>query len=502
MVKKMKLNLSIAVCAFMLWSCSDDDGNTPEKENETFSKVSSISLGEGVGEISAYDKETKQLFVVNTTKKAVDVIDLSNPETPVNKTPISVTNYGGNLNSVDVKDGKLAIAVEGNDKSSDKGKIVVFNTSDLTKTYGKFEAGYLPDMVKFTPDGKYILSANEGEPNDDNTVDPEGSISIVDINAKTISTIDFKSFNSKEADLEKDHFRVFGETNGEKNNLAQDVEPEYIAISKDSKTAWVSLQENNGLAKVDIASKTITEIYPLGVKDYSLEENKFDFSDKDDKVQWINAPVKSYFQPDAIDYFEVGQTGYIITANEGDSRDYDGFSEEERVDDLDLDPTKFPEAATLQLKENLGRLKITTAYGDTDNDGDYDELFGYGARSFSIFDTNGNLVFDSGNMLGKKSDELGNYPDKRSDDKGVEPEAVITYSLNQKVFAAIGLERSGDVLIYDITDVNQPVFVQNLENTSPEGLLIVSKEDSPNGKTLLIVCNEHPDDATVNVYSN
>lgn len=464
-------------------------------ENFLFEQVAEVSLGgANVTEIGAFDKETNQLFLTNPETGSVEVMDLTNPNQPILKDPIVV----GELQSVAVSHGKLAIAVGADDNATTKGQIIIYNTTDLTTPYATIEAGYLPDMVKFTPDGNYVLSADEGEPNDNYDVDPVGSVTIVDVAAKTAQSLTFEAFNGQEATLEQGHFRVFGPN----ATLAQDVEPEYIAIAADSKTAYVALQENNGLAVVDIASKAITGILPLGVKDYSLPENRMDFSDRDGIVgNLTNYNVKSYFMPDAIDMMEINGTEYIFSANEGDARDYDGYSEEDRVDDLTLDPTVYPNAATLQLDENLGRLKTTTAYGDLDGDGDVDQIFGYGARSFSIWGTDGSLVYDSFNTLTTLTLGLGTYPDGRSDDKGSEPESVVAFKSNGNAYIAVGLERSGDVLIFDVSTPTAPIFIQHLPNSSPEGLVVVKAQDSPTGKTLLIVANEHPDGAPISIYT-
>ncbi|GAA4236386.1 hypothetical protein GCM10022291_20600 [Postechiella marina] len=466
------------------------------KDVTYFSTIAMVALGDGVAEISAYDAVTKTVFSTNAEAKEVEVIDISTVSTPEIKAAIDVTAYGGNVNSVASKNGFLAIAIEA-DVKQDNGKVVVFKTDNLTTPYANITAGALPDMVTFTPDGKYILCANEGEPNDDYDVDPKGSITVINVETKVATQIYFDSFNSKEAELEEKGFRVFGPG----ADLSKDVEPEYITVSSDSKTAFIALQENNGIAKLDIETKTITDIYPLGTKDYS--QVSFDLSDKDDWAgNLMTWPVKSFYQPDAIDYFEIGGAGYIITANEGDARDYDGYSEEDRVGDLVLDATAYPDADELQEKENLGRLKITTANGDTDGDGDIDQIYGYGARSFSIWNTSGVLMYDSGNELSLKSlYDFGSYPESRSDDKGVEPEAVTTYTDGMNTYAIIGLERSGDVLVYNITDIYNPIFVQRLRNTSPEGLLVINANESPNGKTLLVVSNEFPEDANLNIYS-
>jgi len=463
-----------------------------------FSTVAKVALGDGVTEISAYDPATQTIFSTNSDAKEVEVIDLTDVSSPQIKAAIDVTTFGGNVNSVATYNGFLAIAVEAS-TATDNGKVIIFKTDNLTTPYAEITAGALPDMVTFSPDGKYVLAANEGEPNDDYTIDPKGSVTLIDVATKSASQIFFDGFNAQEAALEAKGFRVFGPG----ADLSTDVEPEYITVSSDSKTAFIALQENNGIAKLDIASQTITDIYPLGTKDYS--EVLFDLSDKDDTIGNLKTwPVLSFYQPDAIDYFEINGTGYIITANEGDARDYDGFSEEERGDDLTLDPTVYPDAAELQKDENLGRLKVTTVNGDTDGDGDIDQIYGYGARSFSIWTTTGDLLFDSGNEFTTKAlYEFGNYPENRSDDKGTEPESVITFVEGDNTYAVIGLERSGDVLVYNIRDIYNPIFIQRLRNTSPEGLTIVDAADSPNGKTLLIVSNEDEDasGATLNIYS-
>ncbi|MEL6138277.1 MAG: PEP-CTERM sorting domain-containing protein, partial [Cyanobacteria bacterium J06628_6] len=195
------------------------------------------------------------------------------------------------------------------------------------------------------------------------------------------------------------------------------------------------------------------------------------------------------------------------TANEVDARDYDGFTEEFRVgdDEIVLDPTAFPNAKELKEDENLGRLRITNTLGDTDGDGDFDELYAYGGRSFSIFDADGNLVFDSAAELEKitaeqvpelfngQDNDPGEFDD-RSDDKGPEPEGITVGKFKGRTLAFIGLERVGGVMIYDITDPNEAKFLNYTpnppEDISPEGILYISAEDSPTGVPLLVTTNE------------
>ncbi|ACF47209.1 Alkaline phosphatase [Prosthecochloris aestuarii DSM 271] len=461
--------------------------------------------GEGAAEISAYDPLTQQLFVTNAESNCVDVFDLSNPAAVVKRTSIDISSYGGGVNSVAVSQGKLAMAIEADNKQ-DNGSVVVLATATLSEI-AVVEVGALPDMVTFSPDGRYILSANEGEPNDDYTVDPDGTVSIIDIsNGYTVRTLDFSGFNDQEAALEEDGFRVFGPG----ADLAADVEPEYITVSDDSTTAYVTLQENNGIAEIDLLTQTITAIHPLGFKDHLEPDNALDVSNKDDGIEITTWPVKGIYMPDSLASYTVDGKTYLVTANEGDSRDYDGFSEEERVKDINLDPTVFPDAATLQEDEHLGRLKITTTLGDSDGDGDYDALYSYGGRSFSIWSEDGQLVYDSGDDIARITalldQDLFNQDegkaDGRSDDKGAEPEGVTIGEVNGKMYAFVGLERTGGVMAFDISDPEQPEFVQWIYtdgDVAPEGLLFIDDTESPNGDDLLVVSNEVS--GTVSVYS-
>ncbi len=258
---------------------------------------------------------------------------------------------------------------------------------------------------------------------------------------------------------------------------------------------------------------------PVGLGLLNLNTG-IDPSDRDSAIDIQPVPVLGMYQPDAIALFNTLGEDLIITANEGDSRDYDGFSEEARVKDLVLDPVAFPNAAELQQDENLGRLEVTTTLGDIDGDGDYDKLYAYGGRSFSIWDNNGELLFDSGTQLEEitaeafpeffNSDNDENTFDTRSDAKGPEPEGVTVGEINGTPYGFIGLERVGGVAVYDLTNPFKPEFIQyinqrdftvaaQLEDGStnpavgdlgPEGLTFISAEDSPNGEPLLVVTNE------------
>ena len=509
--KKMKhLNTLLALFLISLaFSCSDDDDSSSVQVPTTvnFQFKSTINVGgEGSSEISAFDPTTNKLFTVNVENDEITVHDLSDINLPVSESPISIAAFGA-PNSVSVHDGKLAVAVEAPVKQN-PGQVIVFNTEN-GMMLNQYTVGALPDMVTFSRDGNLLLSANEGEPNDDYTVDPMGSISIIDLNDNSVTTLDFTAFNDQEASLENQGFRVFGPN----ADLASDVEPEYIAVSDDSQTAWVSLQENNGIARVNLATKTIEAIYPLGFKNYNDPNNSIDASDKDMVEELKNWPVYGMYQPDAIAYVNVNGGEYIISANEGDARDYDGFSEEERVEDLTLDETVFPVSEDFQNEINLGRLKITTTLGDIDNDGDVDEIYNYGARSFSVWSTNGNLVYDSGNDISEivlsnspgrfNWDWEDNETDKRSDDKGAEPEAVEVLKINEKTILFVGLERNSQVMVFDISNPTAPQYLQMLQRPTdyaPEGVLGITAENSPSGKALVVISNE--DSGTISIYEN
>lgn len=476
---------------------------TAERQESTlFSETGSIDIGNtGAAEISAYDPMTKKLFVVNNSagNNKIDVLNLTNPASPSVLGSISVAPYGGLVNSVYVSNGKLAAAIEATDKVS-PGKIVVFNTTDYSVLAIR-TVGSLPDMVTFSPDGKYIFSANEGEPNLAYTIDPIGTVSIIDVdNNYSVTTLDFSGFAGQVDDLKAKGLRVYGPG----ASFAQDIEPEYIAVSANSNTAWVTLQENNAIAKIDIRTKTITDLFPLGFKSFNSTANAIDPSDNDGGVTFGAWPVKGIYTPDGIAVMPGNGIPFLYTANEGDAREYTPFVENKRVGNASviLDPIAFPNAATdFKPNSKLGRLNITTTLGDTDGDGDFDELYAPGGRSFSIWNGNtGALIFDSKNDLDVRAHAAGRYADSRSDDKGTEPEGITIGRVGNNNILFVGMERADAVAVYDVTNPVKPVFLQILNcGVGPEGVLFVAADKSPNGKSMLIVSSEV--DGIVKIYS-
>ncbi|TDP03389.1 choice-of-anchor I family protein [Flavobacterium sp. 245] len=490
-----KLTISLLTALLIMTSCNNDENSNGEPEvtvNEnpgTFKEIGSITIGgEAAAEISAYCEKTKRLFTVNNSGvNQIDIIDIADPTKPTKIGKIDLASYEGAANSVSVFDGKLAVALESTVNKQGNGKVVIFNTSDYS-LIKQVTVGALPDMITFSADGKYIMTANEGEPNADYSQDPNGTISIIETSTYAVTTLDFSSFSGQATTLAKDGFRISKVA----KSFAQDIEPEYITISDDSKTAWVTLQENNGVAKVDLTSKTITAIYPLGLKDFNTAENAIDVSDSDDKIAFSPWKVKGMFMPDAISHFSANNVPYFVTANEGDAREYTANTDIKRMKSFKLDATIFPDAATLKLDPSLGRLNLVADMGDTDGDGDLDEMVSFGARSFTIWNGNtGKIVFDSKNDVDKKTNELGTYDDKRSDDKGSEPEAVVVAKMGNQNILFVGLERSDAFMTYDVTNPASPQYLQTVKTgDAPEGVLFIPASKSPTKRTLLVVSSE------------
>lgn len=494
----MKKNaISLLAALLILSGCENDKVDSKENQeivvNEdvaSFKEIGAITVGGlAAAEISAYDEMAKRLFTVNNSvTNQIDVIDLSDPTSPKKIAVIDLSVYSGASNSLAVYGGKLAVALESTVNKQGNGKVLVFNTSDYS-LIKEITVGALPDMVTFSPDGKYIMSANEGEPNADYSVDPDGSVSIIEVNKDyAVTTLNFDGFASQLTTLRSKGFRVSKTA----TSFAADIEPEYITISADSKTAWITLQENNGVAKVDLVSKNITSLFGLGYKDFNTAENAIDVSDKDAATAFYPWKVKGMYMPDAIASYAVNGTSYFITANEGDAREYGTYADVARLKTLNLDATIFPNVTALKADASVGRLNLISTEGDTDTDGDLDELISFGARSFTIWNgSTGSLVFDSKNDLDKRSNDFGTYDDARSDDKGSEPEAVVVAKMGNKNILFVGLERTDTVMVYDITNPSEPQYLQSIKTgDAPEGLLFIPASKSPNQRSLLVVSSE------------
>lgn len=545
--------------------------------------------GKSAAEIVQFHKNSNSAFAINGAANQIEVINLANLSTTEVGDPVadeslsssaftfplsvSVKNTSGventislgAVNSIAIKDDLLAIAIEGEVKQA-PGAILFYSLNALGEgTFIKaVEAGALPDMVTFTPDGSKVLVANEGEPNADYSNDPEGSISViavvdmvpadVAVSINLSSDIVFSNDNLSPEDYDTDEKRLAILTKaGVKfagpigNTVAKDLEPEYITTASNSEIAYVSLQENNAIGIINLKDLTI-EVKALGYKDWG--KYQLDFTNKDQVPEFKSIQgLYGMYQPDTIASYSWNGSTFIVSANEGDARDYAGYTEEVRVKDI-IDPDELNQTLSTALQSQydetggsdyLGRLKVTTALGDKDQDGEFEKLFAYGARSFSIWDKNVNLVFDSGDDFGKISSAIlgnnfnaahtENKGDNRSDDKGGEPEAIDVGEIEGRTYAFISQERAGDLFVYDITNPFNTAFVTHYNNRDfsvdyemdddladpcdsnegmdctqvnmagdlgPESIKFISAADSPTNTPLLVIGNEVS--GTVTVY--
>ncbi|MFC4740953.1 choice-of-anchor I family protein [Flavobacterium ponti] len=501
----------------------DDEVNVPTASNALNINYLSSYLVDPTGssEIVAHDPTTQRLFVMNSTASKVEILNFANPAAITPIMSVDLSSYGIGGTSIAFKNGIVAATVEG--ANFGNGKVVFMDTNG---TIGSVvEAGVLPDMITFTPDGTKVLTANEGQPNDDYTIDPEGSISIINVSGgfnnvqqSDVTNLNFNAFDSQLATLRASGVRIFGVN----ATVSKDLEPEYITVADNGLTAWVTLQENNAIATINLTTNQITAITSLGLKDHSIAGNTLDTSDQFGEIFMGNWPIKGMYMPDAMAHYTVGGTTYLVTANEGDARDYNGLAEEVRVGSsaYTLDPTVFPNADLLKKNGNLGRLTVTNATGDIDNDGDFDEIHVFGARSFSIWNaTTGQIVYDSGDDFEKitandpiygalfNASNDNNNLKNRSDNKGPEPEGITVATINGATYAFITLERTGGLMTYDITNPSAPTFVSYKNSRTiptvggdlaPEGIIYIAPADNSLAKGLVVMANEVS--ATLSIY--
>lgn len=503
-------------------------------------------------EIVSFDPGSRRAFVVNAAARLVDVLDLSDPSAPHLLFSIDVSDIGADANSVAVHDGLVAIAIEA--RMRHEPGFVAFYDVDGNRL-SVVQAGALPDAVTFSPDGRWLLVANEGEPVDDYAIDPEGSVTIVDLiggaanlTQADVRHADFRAFNGREDELRAQGVRIFGPG----ASAAQDFEPEWIEVAADNRTAYVSLQENNAIAVVDIETATVTAVWPLGFKDWRAgapwSGAGFDASRRG-PVALTNWPVFGVYLPDTIRLHEVAGETYIITANEGDAREYDQdgwWSEEFAARSLRLDPAAFPDAEALMAREAMGDLLVTSTLGFVGCDPSiptaqaqaqgyadvrayveaecvYEALYSFGGRSMSIFRVGADgldLVWDSASQM--EETVLALMPEhfnadhrhrdqqlrRRSINKGPEPEGIALGEVDGRTYAFVGLERIGGVMVYDITEPSATQFVTYVNtrdldvattatgatatDLGAEGLHFVPAAQSPDaaGRALLLVGNE------------
>ena len=508
----------------------DNDYQAPSPTNALnltlLSSFSNGTAGTNSAEIVAFDADVDRLFIANSIAAKLDIVNFSNPAAPVLISSISTTPYG-NINSVVAHDSIVALAIE-NINPQLNGSVVFldYNGNFLSQV----TVGAMPDMITFNKNYTKILTANEGEPNAAYTVDPEGSVSVVDLTPgianltnANVTTIGLSAYNGQEATLIAQGIRVFSTS----ATVAQDLEPEYITISDDNTKAYVGIQEANALLTIDLTNNTIISLAALGYSPYGTgSNNALDASDQSGAILITgDLPIKGAYMPDALSFGTIGGQGYIFTANEGDSREFGTVVDANRINSTtfaNLDAVAFPDASILKNSKFLGRLSALKYSGDTDGDGDYDELHVMSGRSFSIRNaTTGALVYDSKDLI---EQIIANHPTfaaifnasnstgtpslkNRSDDKGPEIEGIYFQTINGKPYVFLALERIGGVMVFNVENPLSPVYVAYRNNRSTtlsgpdlgaEGIVTIPAAISPNGNDIVILANEVS--STLSIY--
>lgn len=491
---------------------------------------------EGASEIVAHYAKRDRLYKVNAAQAVVEVLSIARPSTPkklfdlqtvgITAADGSVIPEGSSANSVAIRsDGLGVVAVESSDKT-ENGWLVFFDANAASgEALGAVRVGPLPDMVTIADSGKYAVVSNEGEPADDYSADPEGSVGVVSlprrVQAPRQSAVRLAGFAAFDA-APPANVRRFGLPGPDGSWLlpSRNWEPEYVTVSGD--TAYVTLQEANAIAVVNLKRAKVTKVIPLGTKDHGLPQNALDPSDRDGGVSIRTFPgLKSYYMPDTISSYTVRGTTYLVTANEGDAREWGDYVEPIRVKDLGkkgIPPIcATPPLVGLTEDADLGRLEVTTADGLSADGSCYEHLYAFGGRSFSIWTTDGRRVFDSGDEIERitaaaapeyfNAGHDNNERDNRSDAKGPEPEAVTVGTIRNRTYAFVGLERVGGIMVYDITAPRRSTFVTYINNRDfsvadpetnlaaagdlgPESIAFIAAKDSPTRRPMIAVGNE------------
>ena len=459
-------------------------------------------------EIVAYNPANGYAYAVSGVKGTLIAVDLNGSLDGDKAVTLTGTEYDvkelvdgfeyGDMTSVAVSPdrSRLAVAIQA-ENYADNGVVALFacSTDGSLELLSVVSVGVQPDMLTFADNGT-ILTADEGEPRDgSDAADPKGSATIIIIDgagSMNANSVYFDKFDAKREELISAGVLV------QKNRQPSvDFEPEYIAVAGNN--AYVSLQEANAIAVLNISSGEFTNIYPLGFQNFG--ETKIDL-EKNGTIELKNYEnVYGIKMPDGISAAVIGGKTYVFTANEGDSRaDWPGLDNEYE------DKTSPTGNVTLDSKVvwfNAGM------WDGLDSDKDYI----FGGRSFSIYEAAADglkLVFDSGSEFEEvTAEKLPDYfnasndktsPDNRSGKKGPEPESVVTGTVGKKTYAFIAIERIGGVMVYDITDPANAAFVNYINSrefddaikgdVSPEGLCFVPASDSKSGNALLLTACE------------
>ncbi len=496
--------------------------NTPALE-----KIAGYSTGYsdqegGVAEIVAYSQDNQKFYLVNGREQKLDIVSLAGLTageegqslTLEQRLDVSQMIPGfafGDLTSVavDPVHDRVAVAVQAEDYAAN-GAILLLNYAG--EYVAHYPAGVQPDNVTFSPDGRYVLSANEGEPRQgyENGTDPQGSVTIVDLEAETPApnTVTFEAFDAQREALVADNVLLKSGL-----NPSTDFEPEYITVNAAGTTAYVALQEANSIAVLDLASGQFTGVHSLGFKDHSQPGNELDANKEDKQAKLQNEAFMGVYMPDGIALYEAGGKTFLLTANEGDASEWEEYA---NITTVVTGTVEEDGEATDVEVEVLDKTKLDGLPAVEEG-----THFTLGGRSFSLYEvTQDGLtqVFDSGSDFESitaqaypdhfNASNKNNKLDSRSDAKGPEPESVTVNLVDGKPYAYVGLERIGGVMVYDLSDPTHPTFVEYVNtrdftvdfpeagtdpaqgDVSVEGMCAVPASASPTGQALLLTANE------------
>lgn len=445
------------------------------------SYISGISNPDGgVAEIVSYDIVKNKAWVVNGTTGMLDILDLDNMEDgKINATSLNIkalaeeVNPGffyGDMTSVSVcSDLKLvAVALQAEDYDA-AGYVGILNTDG--EMLAMIEAGIQPDMVTFTPDGSKILAANEGEPRNgygEDITDPVGSVTIIWLNAADPASSSHRNIGFEEFDEKREELVSSGVMLTRGNLPSVDLEPEYIDCDND--TAYITLQEANAVAILDLVSGTYRGVYSLGYQDLSLEENALDLIGDGAYAANTYPDALAAYMPDGICGYESNGKTYLVTANEGDAREW-GNGEAGTAFCNEIKETLIAADGTEAEKVRVMDPEVTDGLPEG-------KAVLFSSRSFSIFrvDENGlTQVFDSGKDFEELSNKFlseyfncsndDNDCDSRSPKKGPEPESVTVGTVGNDLYAFIALERIGGIMAYRIDTESETATFVNYINT-------------------------------------
>ena len=402
-------------------------------------------------EIVSIQESTKRLAISCSDEGMVEIVSIENPASPKSINHFQVTS-NEEISTIDFHPSKNIVAVAVINKDPFAAGKIQFHDASSGEVLFTHAAGVHPDGLAFSPNGKYLVVANEGEAyhyNGKKYDSPEGSVTLVkflnNANGQAIQ-IKLSDYSQVEGMMNKKHARKFervvtGGNNEDEvkisisDNTPENTEPEFVTFSPDSSKAYISLQENNGILVIDTNSAKIENVFGLGTTTHLADiddNNKVKFSKK----------ITALREPDGIDITPDGK--YLLTADEGDT-----------------DP------------------KASKTFGGKPKGG---------GRTLSVFDAvSGALIADTANQIDEMAHAIGLYPDSRSDNKGSEPENVISFAIGSALYAAVGLERANAIALVSLEDPTHPEVIavegvdpnagKNGQQYAPEGLAYYEKED-------------------------